>query len=107
MCLSPRPCPTRFRPSSMIKRVSLFAAAILSVFSLNGCTTAPTAAVASTAPKGRQTYTEDAPSLGSNMRKTYTADPSQPGHSNVEQGDTRNARSGGDLGGGGVLGAGR
>ncbi len=91
----------------MIKRVSLFSAAFVSVIALNGCTTAPASAVASSGAKDQQTYTESAPSLGSNMRKTYTVDPNQPSQSNVEQGDMRNARSGADLGNSGVLGAGR
>ena len=82
----------------MIKRVSLFSAAFVSVIALNGCTTAPASAVASSGAKGQQTYTEDAPSLGSNMRKTYTVGPNQPSQSNVEQADLRNARSGAGLG---------
>lgn len=87
----------------MIKRVFLCSAAFVVLVTLNGCTTTTPPAVA----KGKQTYTEDAPSLGSGIRRTYTADTVTTSQSNIEQADTRNARSGAGLGSNAVLGAGR
>ena len=66
---------------------------------MSAATVAPAPTVARTGPASKQTYTEDAPALGSNIRKTYSADsPNPTGQSNVETADMRGLNSGG-LGG--------
>lgn len=84
----------------MIKRLALFSLTAFAACFITACTTTtPAVATSGTKPQTKEYYSEDAPGLGTNIRRRYTpGDANSPGANSVEGADLRNAQNGGSLG---------